>query len=121
MQVPTSRAGEALQVLEVASGPNRTNLGVPDEPVISLLRTDINQAFPIDRVLNAAGRLPDDLVGSFDTIIINNPYGFNPNLAQLGRALREGERIIIQGSDRNLYFNTVAREAPPTSRLYSPP
>jgi hypothetical protein len=66
--------------------------------VVSLVRTDIQSTFPIDRVLDATGSLPADMIGRFRLVIINNPRGYIPNLEQVGRALQPGGRIIIQGN-----------------------
>jgi SAM-dependent methyltransferase len=105
------QSGLPHRTLEVGSGPTQTNLGIPEKPSMSLLRTDINRAFPIDEVLDAQGRLPDHFVESFDTVIINNPRGHLPNLNELGRALRPGGRIIIQGNTLNSDFKRAIKTA----------
>src|SRR5207302_880444 len=41
--------------------------------------------------------VPPEMKGQFDTVLINNPHGYEPNIEQLGEALRPGGRIIVQG------------------------
>jgi hypothetical protein len=119
VNIPAYRYGRPAHILEIGSGPERTFLGVPESPAVTIVRTDVVQTFPIDRILNAQDLLPGDLVGNFDTVIINNPRNYLPNLDQLGRALRPGGRIIIQGNlGRNPEFRTLVNNVrtPPNFR-----
>jgi hypothetical protein len=101
-------------VMDVGSGPAPANLGIGDESAVQIIRTDVAETFPIDRVVNAEGALADDLVGSAQALIINNPYGYTPNLEELGRAVRPGGKIIIQGDrERNKYFRALIKKGPP--------
>jgi hypothetical protein len=85
------------EVLEVGTGPSQADLGIGDESVVRIIRTDIEETFPIDRVLNAEAELADDLVDSVQAVIINNPRHYVPDLDELGKAVRPGGKIIIQG------------------------
>lgn len=108
VRIPARPSGEPARVLEVGSGPERTFLGFPEGPSVTVMRTDFNETFPIDRVLDARGHLPPDLVGKFDTVVINNPRGYIPNLEQMGRAVPPGGRIIVQGNlGRNPEFRQL--------------
>lgn len=58
--------------------------------------------------MDATGTLPQDLVGAYDVVVINNPKNYIPNLAQLGLALRPGGKIIVQGNTgRNPEFKAL--------------
>jgi hypothetical protein len=92
--------GQPHTVLEVGSGPTRTYVGFPEESFVRVVRTDINESFPIDRVLDATGQIPPEFVEAFDTVLINNPRGYVPNLTELGKALTPGGKIIVQGNER---------------------
>ena len=108
-------------VLDIGSGPAPANLGVGGESVVIIVRTDVVDTFPIDRVLNAEGVLADDLVNSAQAVIINNPYNYRPNLAELGRAVRPGGKIIIQGHrEANKYFRGLLKQGPPKGFKLSP-
>lgn len=95
------------QVLEVGAGPVETDLGVPKDPaLVQVTQTDLTPPAPttpaldpprVVRQFDATGPLPDDLVGRFETVLINNARYYRPNLPQLARALVPGGRIIFQG------------------------
>jgi hypothetical protein len=94
------------RALEVGAGPRNVDLGIPpsveEHPAsgaVSLRRTDITKRPGVSE-LDATGPVPPELVGQFDSIIINNPRGFVPNIAELGKALGPGGRIIVQGRGR---------------------
>jgi hypothetical protein len=107
-------------VLDVGSGPSPANLGLGDETGVQIVRTDIVETFGIDRVFDAEGTLADDLVGSAQALVINNPYGYKPNLAELGRAVRPGGKIIIQGNPKvNKYVRALINEGPPKGFVVS--
>ena len=101
-------------VLDIGTGPSPADLGIGDKTAIQIVRTDIVETFPVARILNAEGALADDLVGSAQAVIINNPYGYAPNLAELGRAVKPGGKIIIQGNrEANRYFRALIKKGPP--------
>jgi hypothetical protein len=94
------------RVLEVGAGPRNADLGIPpsvqEHPAsgaISLRRTAITTRPGVSE-LDATGPVPPELVGQFDSIIINNPRKYVPNIAELGKALGPGGRIIVQGRAR---------------------
>jgi len=111
VRLPASPTGQPMRVLEVGAGPRQTNLGLPeDSSLVAVTRTDLNPDFPIDRVLDAARgmTLPADMVGQYQSIIINNPRGYVPDLNQLARAVGPGGTIVIQGNlGRNPDFGTL--------------
>jgi hypothetical protein len=113
VSIPTTKRADPARVLETGSGPSHSDLGFPQEPYVQVLRTDIERTFPIDEILDAGpnGKLPGHLVGQFDTVIINNPKEYVPNLTELGRALRPGGRIIIQGNTINPEFEKAIKTA----------
>ena len=102
----TGGAPRPHQVLEIGSGQVRTDLGLPPDPagvlpanpdLIQVTQTDLNPTRPGVRELDATQPLPADLHGQFDTVLINNPRHYTPDLAELAKALRPDGRIIIQG------------------------
>ena len=52
---PVVRTPFDSPVLEIGSGPAPANLGLGDESLVHIVRTDVVETFPIDRVLNAEG------------------------------------------------------------------
>lgn len=100
-------AHEPTQILEVGAGKKRTPPGVPIQKGLThLTRSDYRGrgAAAISARglvhLDATKPVPPAFAGQFDSIIINNPRGYVPNIAELGRALRPGGRIVIQGRGR---------------------
>jgi hypothetical protein len=92
------------RVLEVGAGSRRTNLGIPTQrKLVGTTRTDIRGQKPAAvstrglHELDANLPIPTEFIRQFDTLIINNPRGYTPNILELGKALRPGGRIIIQG------------------------
>jgi Domain of unknown function (DUF4157) len=108
VQVPVRRSGEAAQVLEVGAGRRVTSLGLPpEEELLQVTRTDIQgQRGGIIapdgslHYLDASQPIPPEFVGHYDTLIINNPREYRVDIAELGRSLRPGGRIIVQGRGR---------------------
>lgn len=120
IRVPTPQMGTPFSVLEVGAGRTPTNLGIPESPVVSLTRTDIRAAEGIDLLYDARGPLPSQLEGAFDSVIINNPRGYVPDLAQVGKALHPGGKIIIQGNmPRNPNFKTILENESLTPKGFS--
>jgi hypothetical protein len=105
VSVPATRSGAPARVLEIGAGPADTNLGLPPRPgsatapdphLVEVRRTDINARPGVDH-LDANQRLPQEFVGRYDTVIINNPRGYVPDIENIGQAVRPGGRIIVQG------------------------
>jgi hypothetical protein len=98
LRVPVTESGAPAQVLEVGSGPKQTNLGLPPTPgLIEVTETDIAPSRPGVQPLDATKAVPPELLGKHDTILINNPRKYVPNVEELGKALKADGRIIIQG------------------------
>jgi hypothetical protein len=106
VEIPTGIGGEPARVLEAGAGPQDTNLGLPPEPgqgnpavvdpnLVDLSRTDVN-ARPGVTVWDATQPPPPELQGQ-DTLVINNPRGYNVDIGTVGQSVRPGGRIIIQG------------------------
>jgi hypothetical protein len=102
-----SQPPETARVLEVAAGRPRTRLGVPEEPrLLEVTRTDVRGTTPPSlhsgglQYHDATKPMPKEFVGTFDTVIINNPRGFHIDIEKLGQALRPKGRIVIQGRGR---------------------
>jgi hypothetical protein len=121
VRVPVSYEGAPARVLEVGSGPKETNLGLPPErELVDVTPTDIKPRRDVE-YLDATKPFPNHLEGQFDTIIINNPRRYVPNIAELGNGLRPGGRIIIQGKGEvipgqrgtNPDFNKLLKDPPP--------
>lgn len=102
----TGGAPRPHQVLEIGSGQVRTNLGLPPDPtgvrpadpnLVEVTETDLTPTRPGVRQLDATKPLDPDLHGQFDTVLINNPRHYTPDLPELAKALRPDGRIIIQG------------------------
>jgi hypothetical protein len=106
-------------VLDIGSGPQPAPLGIGDD-VVRIIRTDVVETFPIDRLVDAEAALADDLVGSAQAIIINNPYAYVPDLEELARAVRPGGKIIIQGHrEANKFFRKLVAKGPPKGFVQS--
>jgi hypothetical protein len=89
---------EPARVLEVGAGMRPTDLGMPPtEGVIEVTSTDLNPSRPGVEQLDATKPLDPQYRERFDTVLINNPRRYAPNIAELGNALRGNGRIIIQG------------------------
>ena len=119
--VDEAGAGRPARVLEVGSGQEETNLGLPPEKsLVDVTPTDINPRPGAER-LDATADVPPHMVGQYDTIIINNPRRYQPDIAKLGEALRPGGRIIVQGKAEaepgqrgiNPDFNKMMKAPPP--------
>ena len=107
--------GKPLNVLEIGAGQAKIYLGIPDDPVVALVRSDVDKTLPVDRIIDAQKRLNVEYINQFDTIIINNPHGYIPNLEYLAPAVRPGGRIIIQGDVvHNRAFRTTILSEPPS-------
>jgi hypothetical protein len=103
VRVPVSKGGEPAQVLEVGAGPKPTNKGIPEDPnLIRVTETDFNPSRPGVDFLDGSKPIPPEHVGKYQTVMINNPRGYQPNVPELGRALKPGGRIIIQGKARGI-------------------
>ena len=134
VRVPVTKAGEPARVLEIGAGPVDTNLGLPPRPgsatapdpaLIDLRRTDIQPRPGVDH-LDATKDLLPGHVGQYDTVIINNPRGYVPDIEKIGQAVRPGGRIIVQGKAElfpgqrgiNPDFNKLLKQpAPPGFRI----
>jgi hypothetical protein len=110
-------SGRPHQVLEIGAGPARIDLGLPPDPagflpnadpagilpanpdLVQVMQTDLNPARPGVSRLDATKPLDPALHGQFDTVLINNPHGYElgPHLPEIAKALRPNGRIIIQG------------------------
>ena len=118
VRVPASKTGEPAEVLEVGAGRQKVALGLPPErQLVAVTRSDIAAAKP-DLILNAEQPIPKNLQGRFTAMIINNPYEYTPNIAELNKGLTSGGRIIVQGNwEANKWFRAVGKgEIPPGMR-----
>lgn len=98
VRVPVNKAGTPAQVLEVGAGPKPTELGLPpDAKLVEVTSSDINPTRPGVGKLDATKPVPPEMQGAYDAVIINNPRRYVPNIEDLGKALKPGGRIIIQG------------------------
>ncbi len=98
---------ETARVLEVAANRSRTSSGLPEQPgLLAVTRTDVKGTTAPSlhsgelQYLDANQPIPEMFIGKFDTIVVNNPRGFVPDIATLGKALRPNGRIIVQGRGR---------------------
>lgn len=107
------------RVLEVGAGMHETNLGLPPEPeLVQRTQTDFNPQRPGVEMLDATAEMPRHLRGQFDTVIVNNPRRFRPDIERLSDALGPGGRIVLQGRSEvpvgqrgiNPDFNRLVRE-----------
>jgi hypothetical protein len=106
VQTPVDPSGRPANVLEIGAGPTDTNLGLAVEPgqgnqavhdasLVDVTRTDL-QPRPGAAELNASQPIPPEHWGQ-DAVIINNPRGYQIDIANVGQAVRPGGRIVIQG------------------------
>ena len=52
--------------------------------------------------------MPAAQIGKSQALIINNPHGYVPNIAELAKALKPGGKIIVQSSWKaNKYFRAL--------------
>jgi hypothetical protein len=94
------------EILEIGAGSKDVDLGIPPgitqdpkQGTVNLTKTDILPRKGVSE-LDATKPVPPELIGKADTIIVNNPRGYTPNIAELGKALSPGGRIIIQGTGK---------------------
>jgi hypothetical protein len=116
--IPASKNPKAPppQVLDVGAGAQKTNLGLPPErELVAVTRSDISTAGQPDVVLDATQPIPQNLRGRFTTLMVNNPYGYKPNIGAMREALGPNGKIIVQGNwEANKYFRSLGTEpAPP--------
>jgi hypothetical protein len=99
----------ATEVLDIGAGTQRPDLGVPPErSLVAVTSSDVNEAARPDVVLDATQPIPATLRGRFTTLIINNPYGYRPNVGALREALGPDGKIIVQGNwEANKYFRAL--------------
>jgi hypothetical protein len=119
VKVPVRPGGEPAQVGEIGAGPRRVDLGIPPEKeLVAVTRTDISPAGAPDQILNAELPLPENLHGKFDTMIINNPYGYYPNVEELSKGLTPNGKIILQGNwNANKFFRSAAKVEVPGMKV----
>ncbi len=118
-KIPASKqAGERTDVLDVGAGPKETDLGTtPERQLVAVLRADVSRAGKPDVVLDATKPLSKSLHGRFNTMVINNPYGYVPNIAELRKGLAPGGKIIVQGNyGANKYFRSLTKVSVPGMR-----
>ena len=111
VRIPASKNGKPVEVLDVGAGRNPVNLGVPPEGfLVAVTRSDIPETgSKPDIILDATKPLPKDIHGRFTTLFINNPYGYDPNIASLKEGLCSDGKIIVQGNwEANKYFRKLA-------------
>jgi hypothetical protein len=106
VEIPVDPSGAPAQVLEIGAGPTDTNLGLPPEPgqgnlsahdasLVDVTRSDL-QPRPGVVEINATQPIPAEFHGQ-DAVIVNNPRGYQIDVATIGEAVRPGGRIVIQG------------------------
>jgi len=114
VRIPVSKAGNPARVLDVGAGATPTDLGLPPESsLIAIERSDIHAGAHIDHVFDATKTPPPELFGKIDAVIINNPYGYTPNLEELALVLKPNGRIIVQGHRSNKYFKNLIKTTDP--------
>jgi hypothetical protein len=103
------------ELLDVGAGTQRTNLGVPPEhELVAVTRSDISPAGNPDVVLDATKPIPANLRGRFTTLMVNNPYGYKPNIGAMREALGPDGKIIVQGNwEANKYFRSLGTDPVP--------
>ena len=136
VSLPTTSRGRPARVLVVGAGTGRvtiagkrqaTSIGLPKQRrLVRVTSTDKKARTPATvprgsrglRKYDADDPIPREMVGQFDTIIVNNPYGYKPGILRLGEALRPGGRIIVQGrapakgeGGANKYFAKLWKQA----------
>ncbi|WP_292388404.1 hypothetical protein [Methanosarcina sp. UBA5] len=98
VQVPVNKTGDPAKVLEVGAGLKQTDLGLPpNEELVNVTQSDKNPSRSNVMELDAEKPLPPEMNGEYDSIMINNPRRYVPNIEKLGKALKPGGRIIVQG------------------------
>lgn len=132
-RTPVTPSGAPARVLEVSAGPKNTNLSLPtniagppvkpDASLIRLIRSDVNKRPGVAFVdASAQGEaLKPVYRGQFDTVLINNPRGYVPDIPKLGEALKPNGRIIVQGKGElfkgmrgtNGDFNKLVKQGAP--------
>jgi hypothetical protein len=101
VRVRANKAGEPAKVLDVGAGAKPTNLGLPPETnLVAIERSDLQAGAHIQHQFDATKAPPMELIGKMDAVMINNPRGYTPNIEELGRTLKPGGRIIVQGRGR---------------------
>jgi hypothetical protein len=96
--VPTNREATPAKVLEVGAGKVQTDLGLPPEKeLVDVTHTDFNPQRPDVQFLDGTKAPPEHTHGKYDTVIVNNPHGYVPDVAELGKTLKPEGRIIAQG------------------------
>lgn len=113
VRVPMNADGTPTQVLEVGAGGTPTDLGLPPDPnLVQVTRTDVGRPGLPD--FDATQPPPAEMVGQFDTAMINNPRGYVPNLDAVAQTLRPGGNIIAQGNaPYNPNFTEMLDQVPP--------
>jgi Domain of unknown function (DUF4157) len=113
VRVKVRKSGVAAQVGDIGAGPNKVDLGIPPErELVAVERMDKFATGSPDRILDASGTFPPELYGKYDTLIINNPYKYAPNIAELSKGLTPNGKIILQGNWKaNSYFRHAADSA----------
>jgi hypothetical protein len=111
VRVPVKKDGSPAPVLEVGAGPKKIDLGIPPEKeLVKVTRSDISGAGKPDLELDATKPLDPTLHGKFTTMIINNPYGYVADIAELSKGLSPGGKIIVQGNwAANKFFRALAK------------
>ena len=113
VRVQVRKGGRAAQVGDIGAGPKKVDLGIPPErELVAVERMDKSAAGSPDQILDASGPFPPKLYGKYDTLIINNPYKYAPNIAELSKGLTSNGKIILQGNWKaNSYFRHAADPA----------
>jgi Pre-toxin TG len=113
VRVQVRKSGQAAQVGDIGAGPKKVDLGIPPErELVAVERMDKTAAGSPDQILDASGPFPPKLYGKYDTLIINNPYKYAPNIAELSKGLTPNGKIILQGNWKaNSYFRHAADPA----------
>ena len=116
VRVPVNKSGKPVDVMTVGGGRQaKENLGLPPDPnLIKTTQTDIDRTVQPDLVLDATKPVPRSQLGKHTALVINNPYGYVPDIRQLQAALAPGGKIIVQGHWKaNKFFRELATAAVP--------
>ncbi|WP_158628770.1 DUF4157 domain-containing protein [Dyella choica] len=117
VRVPVDKSGKPANVMTVGGGRQEaTDLGIPpDRQLVSVTKTDIDPSVKPDLVLDGTKAIPKEQQGKSTALLINNPYGYTPNIGELKAALTPQGKIIVQGNWKaNKYFRGLATsELPP--------
>lgn len=127
VRIPADTAGTPARVLEIGAGPADTYLGLPTEPgqgdlavhdqsLVAVTRSGVQARGGIVE-LDATQAVPPGLRNQ-SAVIINNPHGYDVEIANIGEAVRPGGRIIVQGRAEvvpgmrgtNPYMNRLLRK-----------